>query len=150
MDDSLEASTEGELFLSFHPESRQFKVDNEQNPVDDAVELGQACDGTNAANMTHAQVLTQPNVYAWMRNNPESVIPLSVHGNQVYEAIVLDRLSKLEEKRNREAEEAKRRRQEQEAAQLLPDLSDEEANEDIKRQLAEAKKAADEAKQDSH
>ena len=57
MDDSLEASTEQDLFLSFHPSTRQFNVDNDQNPVEDAVEHGQACDGTNDANLTHSEVL---------------------------------------------------------------------------------------------
>ena len=40
MDDSLEASTEQDLFLSFHPQSRQFQVDHDQNPIEDAVEHG--------------------------------------------------------------------------------------------------------------
>lgn len=67
-----------------------------------------------------------------MKANPDSVIPLSVHGNQVYDTLVLDRLMKLEEKRTREAEEAKERRLAEEAAHPFPDLSDDEANEEIK------------------
>ena len=34
-----------------------------------------------------------------MKANPESVIPLSVHGNQRYEVIVFERLAKQEEQR---------------------------------------------------
>ena len=67
-----------------------------------------------------------------MKANPDSVIPLSVHGNQVYDTIVLESLLKLEDKRMREAEEAKERRLAEEAAHPFPDLSDDEANEDIK------------------
>ena len=67
-----------------------------------------------------------------MKANPDSVMPLSVHGNQVYDTIVLESLLKLEDKRMREAEEAKERRLAEEAAHPFPDLSDDEANEDIK------------------
>ena len=82
--------------------------------------------------MTHDQVLAQPNVYAWMKANPESVIPLTVHGNQVYEALLLERLMKNEEARAKAEEEAKRKRLEEELAHPFPELSDEEANEEIK------------------
>lgn len=67
-----------------------------------------------------------------MKANPESVIPLTVHGNQVYEALLLERLMKNEEARAKAEEEAKRKRLAEELAHPFPDLSDEEANEDIR------------------
>lgn len=62
-----------------------------------------------------------------------------MHGNQVYEEVVLDRLMKNEAKRQKEEEEAKRRRDQEAAAMIAPDLSDEEANEDIRRELERVK-----------
>lgn len=56
----------------------------------------------------------------------------------MYEEVVLDRLMKNEAKRQIEEEEAKKRREE-EAAVIAPDLSDEEANEDIRRELERVK-----------
>ena len=76
------------------------------------------------------------NVYAWMANNPESVIELSVHGNQQYDKIVMERLIKNEERRQKKEEEERVKRQAKEAENLIPELSDEEANEDIRRGLA--------------
>jgi len=73
-----------------------------------------------------------------MKTNLDSVIELSVHGNQQYEKIVLDRLMKFETKRHREEDEAKARRLAEEAAHPFPELSDEEANEEIKQQIASA------------
>jgi len=67
-----------------------------------------------------------------MKSNTDSVIELSVHGNTQYEKIVLDRLMKNETRRQNEEEEAKRKRLEQEAAQPFPELSDEEANDEIR------------------
>lgn len=45
---------------------------------------------------------------------------------------------KNEQKRQRAEEEARQKRLEDEAAHPFPDLSDEEANEDIRRQLRDA------------
>jgi len=50
------------------------------------------------------------NVYAWMANNPESVIELSVHGNQQYDKIVMERLIKNEERRQKKEEEERVKR----------------------------------------
>ena len=74
-----------------------------------------------------------------MQENPQSVIELSVHGSQNYDQIVLERLMKLEAKRHQEEEDARQRRLEEEAKHPLPELSDEEANEDIRRELAAAR-----------
>ena len=60
---------------------------------------GIACDGNNAANLSHFQVLEMRNAYKWMADNPESVIELSVHGNKQYDKIVMERLMKNEERR---------------------------------------------------
>ena len=81
MDDSLEASTEQDLFLSFHPATRKFAPEQEVNGLIGNVALGsgQACDGTQAA-LSHSEILAQPNSYKWMQDNPDSVIQLSVHG----------------------------------------------------------------------
>lgn len=49
---------------------------------------------------------------------------------------------KLEAKRQREEEEAKEKRLAEEAAHPFPELSDEEANEDIKQQLASIEREA--------
>ena len=50
----------------------------------------------------------------------------------------MDRLIKVEQKRQQAEEEARQKRLEEEAAHPFPDLSDEEANEDIRRQMNEA------------
>jgi len=141
LDDSLEASTEQDLFLSFHPESRRFAPESSKVI---AVAPGIASDGSNAANLTHRDVLQHHNPYVWMKANTDSVIELSVHGNSQYEKIVLDRLMKNEERRQREEEEARRRRREIEDAQPFPELSDEELNEEIRQQLAQAQAARQE------
>ena len=136
-DDSLEASTEQDLFLSFHPESRQFAPEAQNNPIKQAAAgAGIATDGTNAANLTHEQVLKNHNPYQWMKQNIESVIELSVHGNQQYDKIVLDRLMKNEAKRQREQEEARIKKLQEAAAEPFPELSDEEVNEEIRQQIA--------------
>ena len=137
LDDSLEASTEQDLFLSFHPESRQFAPEAQNNPIKQAAAgAGIATDGTNAANLTHEQVLKNHNPYQWMKQNIESVIELSVHGNQQYDKIVLDRLMKNEAKRQREQEEARIKKLQEAAAEPFPELSDEEVNEEIRQQIA--------------
>lgn len=57
LDDSLEASTEQDLFLSFHPDTRKFAPEV-NNPIGQAAAgAGIATDGVNAANMRHEQVL---------------------------------------------------------------------------------------------
>lgn len=55
-----------------------------------------ACDGTIAANISHEEILQKLNVHQWLKTNPDSVIPLSVHGDQQYEHVVMERLMKLE------------------------------------------------------
>ena len=68
----------------------------------------------------------------------DSVIELSVHGNNQYEKVVIERLMKVEANRQREEDEAKVRRLAEEAAHPFPELSDEEVNEEIKAQIASA------------
>lgn len=63
-----------------------------------------------------------------------------MHGDEKYHEIVFERLSKLEQQREREEQERQRLKREKEAEFIMPELSDEEANEDIRRALAEAKK----------
>lgn len=50
---------------------------------------------------------------------------------------------KNETKRQNEEEEARRKRLEQEAAQPFPELSDEEVNDEIRQQIADAQKQAE-------
>lgn len=82
MEDSLEISTQQDLFLSYLPETKQF-VHEAENPLH-----REACDGTNAANMTHAEILQKPNVHHWLKSNLDSVIRLNVHGDEQYEQVV--------------------------------------------------------------
>ena len=95
----MQASVAGDLFLSYHPGSGQFVREQDPNFI---LNGGHACDGRNAANMTHAQVLKQPSAYAWMQANPQSVVELTVHGNSRYESILMDRLTKLEQQQQQQ------------------------------------------------
>jgi len=60
------------------------------------------------------------------------VIELSVHGNEQYEKIVMERLMKNEDRRREEEEEQRRKRREQVEESAIPELSDEELNEEIR------------------
>lgn len=75
MDDSLEQSTQQDLFLSYHPETKKFVVEA-NNPFQSTV-----CDGISGANICHEDVLKKPNVHQWLKTNLDQVIPLSVHGD---------------------------------------------------------------------
>ena len=66
-DDSLDNSVAHDLFLSYYPESKQFKPDNAGGMY-----AGQDGMIPVAQGVTHADVLKHP--YAWMRDNQQHVI----------------------------------------------------------------------------
>lgn len=95
LDEALEESSADDLFLSYHPQSKSFKPDK---PLNNGIAINSIG--------SHEDILKNP--YAWMKNNPDQVIPLNVHGNDQYDKVVMERFLKLEQAQKVQQEKAKK------------------------------------------
>ena len=56
--------------------------------------------------------------YQWMKEHPDSVIELNVHGDAQYQKVVMERLTKITELNQKKQEEEQKRQKEEQKIQL--------------------------------